>query len=429
NSMSDRLTKSVGDFGTNKAPGAAPAAPQRATPTTSGVPAAAPRTDPFGAGVRPGDLIRFFGFLPAKLREAMMALENTAALQTLKEIDRHTSGLARDIRAIPDVVWAIERGVEQWINELTNPLRQLQLQTLLALHARVQAGDFSASFKFDAVVNCSVGAIRDDLAGAVADVRQTIQQVLEGPGSPGKALEGVALLLERASITKLTGDLDAFLAALDPEPMAHELDELMAAIIARAPDLLEQVGADLRAVYDRFRALIDELNPAAHLERFVRILEILKEEIDVLNPRRLATELGEVHAAIRAAVAAYDPAILAQEIGEVIEGAATGILALDPATLLGDVSFLSEPVNRIRQANPATALASVGTELDEVGEQLKALNPKELITSVNALGPRALEEMEEGLEGIQAEIVALLKALRFAIAQASVSVEAEVRVA
>jgi hypothetical protein len=64
-----------------------------------------------------------------------------------------------------------------------------------------------------------------------------------------------------------------------------------------------------------------------------------------------------------------------------------------------------------------------------VGERLTALNPRALIDSVNELGPRAVAEMQQALEGIQAEIVALLEALRFALAQASVSVEAEVRVA
>jgi hypothetical protein len=260
----------------------------------------------------------------------------------------------------------------------------------------------------------------------LADVRATINDLLTGEDSPGRAVQGVATLLERAAITRLTGDLDAFLEALDPEPIAAEMDAFIAAVIAKMPEIIDQVGDDLRAAVDRLRALIDELNPGARMQRLVRIFNVVKEELDLLNPRRLAAELGEVHAAVRAAVAAYDPAVLAHELGEVADAAADGIVALDPAALLGDVSFLSGPVDRIRDANPATMLAEVGVELTGIGEQLEALDPRGLIESVNALGPRAIDEMEEAIEGIQAEVIALLESLRFAVANASVSVEVSI---
>jgi hypothetical protein len=262
----------------------------------------------------------------------------------------------------------------------------------------------------------------------LGDVRATIHKLLTGDKSPGAAIEGVAALLEKASIANLTGDLDAFLAALDPEPLAAEMDAFIGAILARTPELLDLLGDDLRAAIDRLRALIDELNPGAQMQRLVRIFGVVKEELDLLNPRRLAAELGEVHAAVRSAIVAYDPAVLAQELGEVTDAAADGILALDPATLLGDVSFLSGPVDRIRQANPATALATVGGELNAVGERLTALEPRALIDSVNELGPRVIDEMEESIEGIQAEIIALLESLRFAMANASASVSVDVSI-
>jgi hypothetical protein len=274
----------------------------------------------------------------------------------------------------------------------------------------------------------STGALYADLESMLGEVRTTIHTLLTGEGSPGRAVEGFARLLEKASIVKLTSDIDAFLAALDPEPIAAELDALVAAVLAKTPALLGAVGNDLRAAVARLRALIDELNPGAQMQKLVRIFAVVKDELDLLNPRRLAAELGEVHAAIRAAIVAYDPAVLAQELGEVTDAAAAGIVALDPATLLGDVSFLSGPIDRIRQANPATALANVGTELTAVGDRLAELDPRGLIESVNGLGPRVIDEMEESIEGIQAEIIALLESLRFAVANASASVSAEVSV-
>jgi hypothetical protein len=403
---------------------------------SSGAPAAAgpgsssngddPNRDPFAAGARPGDVVRLFGYLPGRMRDALSAVERSDAGRALAELDRHTAGLARDLRGIPAAVWDVERQAETWVRDLLEPIRQLQTRAMLSLHARVQAGELSASVDLSAVTAASSASLYADVEAMLHDVRATIRGLLTGEGSPGAAVEGIARLLEKASITRLTGDLDAFLAALDPEPIANELDAFAAAVINRTPEILDQVGGDLRATIGRLRALIDELNPGAQMQRLIGIFSVVKEELDLLNPRRLAAELGEVHAAIRAAVAAYDPAILAQELGEVADAAADGILALDPATLLGDVSFLSGPVDRIRQANPATALASVGVELTEVGDRLTALDPRALIESVNALSPRVIDEMEESIEGIQAEVIALLESLRFAVANASASVEVSI---
>src|SRR5690606_13298906 len=256
-----------------------------------------PSRDPFAAGARPGDVVRLFGYLPARMRDALAAVEQSEAGRALAELDRHTAGLARDLRGIPAAIWEIEANAESWIRELLEPIRQLQVQAFLALHARVQAGDLSASIDLGVVQAASSGSLYAELEGMLADVRATIRQLLTGEGSPGAAVEGIATLLEKASITRLTGDLDAFLAALDPEPIAAELDAFAAAIINRTPDILDQVGAELRAIVDRLRTLIDELNPGAQVERLVRIFSVVKEELDLLNPRRLAAELGEVHAA------------------------------------------------------------------------------------------------------------------------------------
>lgn len=375
---------------------------------------------------RPGDVIRLFGYLPAKLVEALRALEQTEAMAALRELDRHTGGLARDLRALPEALWGMERKVDDWIAQLNRPLRQLQLRALLGVHARVADGTLEASVSLDALVASGPGRLQDDLTALRRAMRQTIRTVLEGPTSPGAALEGVATLLERLSITRLTGDLEAFLKALDPEPLAVEMDGLVSAIAARAPDLFAVVGPALQRIVERVRALIEELNPGAQMKRLIPLFDIVREELDLLDPRRLAAELGEIHGTIRGAIAAYDPALLAASLGSVADGAAAGIRALDPATLLGDVSFLSGPVDRIRQANPATALAAVGGDLKLVGERLTAIDLDALIGTINALPDRVLGEAESAIEGILGEIKALLEALRFATTSASASAEVSV---
>jgi len=199
------------------------------------------------------------------------------------------------------------------------------------------------------------------------------------------------------------------------------MDGLVGAIAGRGPELFATVGLALQRIVERVRLLIEEFNPGAQMKRLVPIFDIVREELDLLDPRRLAAELGEVHGAIRSAVAAYDPALLAAALDGVAEGAAAGIRALDPATLLGDVSFLAGPVDRIRQANPATALAAIGGDLTLVGERLTAMDLDALLATVNALPDRVLGEAEAAIDGILAEIKALLEALRFATASANAS--------
>jgi hypothetical protein len=407
------------------APAPAPPSPGGGTPVTP--PAARDAAGAFLEGApRAGDVIRLFGYLPAKLVEALRALDQTQAMAALKELDRHTGGLARDLRALPDALWGMEQAVDGWLAQLGAPLRQLQLRTMLAVHARVADGTLDASISLDTLVASGPGRLQDDLVALRRAMRQTIRTILEGPGSAGVALEGVAALLERLSITRLTGDLEAFLTALDPEPIAAEMDGLVAGIAGRAPELFAAVGPALQRIVERVRLLIEELNPGAQIKRLLPMFDIVREELDLLDPRRLAAELGEIHGAIRSAVAAYDPALLAAALDGIADGAAAGIRGLDPATLLGDVSFLSGPVDRIRQANPATALAAVGGDLKLVGERLVALDLEALITTINALPDRVLGEAEAAIEGILAEIQALLEALRFATASASASAEVSV---
>src|SRR3712207_7755555 len=51
--------------------------------------------------------------------------------------------------------------------------------------------------------------------------------------------------LFRSSLARVSTDLDTFLAALDPEPIAAELDALIGAVLRKAPAILTQVRADV----------------------------------------------------------------------------------------------------------------------------------------------------------------------------------------
>jgi hypothetical protein len=260
-------------------------------------------------------------------------------------------------------------------------------------------------------------------------MRAASAQLAGGSGSAlGPAIERTAQALEASPLAHLAGDLDALLAALDPEPIALEVDALVDRMVALTPQLVAELLPDLRAFVQRMQALINHYNPGAQARKFLQVLEVVREELEVLDPRRLAAELAELHAALRATVAAYDPRVFAEELAAVTRAMANQLRALDPATLLGDLTFLQATVDRVAQADPTLRLAAVGSALTEVGQRLAAVDVGALTTSVNGLGPRLVDSFESLIEAVRNEIVALLQSLRFAMNSASGSVSGSVSV-
>jgi hypothetical protein len=204
------------------------------------------------------------------------------------------------------------------------------------------------------------------------------------------------------------------------------MDALVGLVLAKTPALLTEVATDAQAAVARLRAVVNALNPMAQAQKFLSVLEVIRDELDVLNPRRLADELAELHGVLRADIAAYDPRLLAEELAGVTRGIGARIRELNPQTLLGDLAFLQAAVDRIEAANPATKLQGVGASLTAVGERLGEIDLEELIESVDQLGPALVDAFGDTLDGIRNEIVALLQSLRFATGSAGASAQVSV---
>jgi hypothetical protein len=220
--------------------------------------------------------------------------------------------------------------------------------------------------------------------------------------------------------------VDDLLAVLDPEPLANAMDLIVNTLIEKLGPLIADLADDLQNAITRLKAIVNEFNPMALAQRFLTVLDVLREEIDVLNPRRLAMELAEIHGAIRETIAAYDPRLIAQDLFQLSRDVAQQIRALDPALLLGNLDFWKEAVDRAAWLNPAKKLEAVGAALRPVGERLAAIDLDALIASVNELPPVLVEEFTALVGATRNEIVALLESLRFATANASASASVSV---
>lgn len=376
--------------------------------------------------VHAGDAIRLLGYLPAKLRELLAALEAGPAGEAMREIDGLAAGLAQQLRAVQAALYDIQRRLDASFEEMLLLLGPSQLHAQFMVNANF-AGQANFQASMDAVALVGPAALRAELQEAVNATRAAAREAAaHSGGSVAASLERAATALESSPLAHLGTDLDQFLAALDPEPIALEMDALVDHILGLAPQLIHELLPDARAFVTRLRGIINLLNPGTQIQKFLVVLDVLREELDLLNPARLADELGEIHAMIRATVAAYDPRILAAELYEVVRAIAAQLRALNPQTLLGDINFLQATVDRISQANPAARLEGVGASLSEVGERLGEIDLDELIGSVNQLGPRLVDSFDHALDAIRNEIVALLQSLQFATGSASASVSVTV---
>jgi len=420
---------------TDAARGVAPAAETVAAQVPAQLPPGSPRA---------GDVVRLFGWLPAKLREALRTATADARAAALGAVDDLVGGLAGDLRALQAQMWGVGDRLEQDLDALLRLLAPAQLRAQLALQARFSAqastdgagGSASAAVALDLdldlgaslalVADAGPGALRDALGDATALATGTVGQLAADVAAAGPAIDAAAAALERSPVGQLARDVDAFLAALDPEPLAAELDGLVDAAIARIPALITELGDEIEAVIDRAQRMLLDLNPATLLQRFLRVLDVVRDELDVLNPHTLARELDTIHDAARATLEAYDPAQLVDEVGDLLRALATAVRGIDLDGMPGEAELatLGEAVARVEDAVPTAALAEAGAALTDAGEALRAIDLLGLVQEVEELPGRVQEAMHAAVAAVKDELLALLGALHYQQTSGSVSVSA-----
>jgi len=251
----------------------------------------------------------------------------------------------------------------------------------------------------------------------------TVAQIASGVAGAGAAIEGAADALERSPLGQLGRDLDAFLAALDPEPLAAELDAFVDAAMARLPILIGELGDELERAVMRARQMLLDNNPAVLLQRFLGVLDVVREELDVLNPHVLVAELDPLHGAARAVLEAYDPAGLVDEVQGLLGAVAQAVrdIELDGFPGEAELADLGAAVQRAEDAVPAEALAGVGEALADAGEALGAIDLVGLVDEIEGVRERVQAAMGAAVKAIQTELVALLEGLKYQQVSASAS--------
>lgn len=381
-------------------------------------------------GVRPGDLIRLFGYLPGKLREALQSVEAGPAGDVFGQVEALTSGLARDIGALEAALWHIEDRIAGAFDGALASLAVPQLRAQFALSARADLGQAELSAGLDVLATVSPDALRAELEATLGeirdDVRAGIRAFTELAAGP---LSGASRILSSSRVAQF-GDLDALLDALDPEPIAEALDALVLTLYNRLNELLPAVQEVFRDLMLRVQRLIRELNPMSHAQKFLGVIDVVREELEVLNPHTLVADVAEVHAALRESIVAYDPASFADEISGIIQAVANQLRTLTPSAVLETLNLdsLKAAVEQVKEIDPAALLSTVGQPLIEVGEALAQLDPAALLNVIDTLGPEIAEQFERAVEAIHEALVRLLRSIQYASAGAGASISADINV-
>lgn len=374
------------------------------------------------ADLRPGDVIRLLGFLPAKLREALSGLDAGEAGEVLAGLDERVRATAAVLRRLRDEVMSLDQTVERALQTVLVTIGPAQVDAQLALRATVAPG-FDVEVGLSALARVGPGELAADLEG---ERRMLLERARSASGTLSGQLahdlDATAELLEALLPGELLDDLEALLDALDPEPIAVELDGLLADVVDAMPDFLTGAAVEIRALEARVRALVDEFSPGTLMQRYLEVLEVIREELALLDPGRLADELGEVHAQVRGALTAYDPTALAADLDATLSAVAAALRGLDPSGLLPDLSGIEAQVLRVADILPVNALAGVGTQLTAVGDELRALDVEGMIDAVNGLGPETAEAIELLVTAVRDELVDLLESVRYASSSGSASV-------
>src|SRR5262249_33251472 len=141
---------------------------EKTAPTVPGaLPPGAPRA---------GDIVRLFGWLPARLREALAAAGADARSAAVASLHGLVGGLAADLRRLQSETWAIGHRLEADLDTLLVPLANAQARAQLALSARLTAPGVELDVDLDAslaiVAAAGPAGLRsrlDDLTTLVAD--------------------------------------------------------------------------------------------------------------------------------------------------------------------------------------------------------------------------------------------------------------------
>lgn len=380
--------------------------------------------------LKPGDIIRqLLGKPLFKLHEKLASLDDTAVGQFLEKYRGLTTGLAADLRQTRAMLSGIQGHIEVAGDDLLIHLGDAEFEATYALQSQIRLGNLNASTQVSLLTDTNSTLLFSEMSTELEDHRGAIATAVNSQlAGWGQALNGIADLLEIHPISLMSESMNAVLAAIDPEPVAAAIDSLANTATAKFIELSGLLEAEIKRLWNRIQQMIHQYNPALHLQRLREVMEVFWEQMALLNPHFWVGELQPIYQAIQASLGAYDPANWTADLVAVIENLKTQITSIDPLSLF-DPNQLNPFTNQATGAANID-LKAVGKDLKialaGVGDSLSELDPAALLTTVEELKERMLDQLDPVIDAIHQELVTLLKSLQYVSGSASASVSVQV---
>ena len=383
----------------------------------------APPADRPAALFRPGDGIRALGSVLDRVRVALAPVDDAVLVPAFAELHALTAGLAA--RAVPeDLQGRIGAACDQ-------ALAPLRLEVSLPQTVRLKVAWDRAAARHRLDVASSPAVVFDARTPAVQALASradscTADLVAIG-GQLSAFCSGILGAIPGALTAEVTGrgPIDAFLAELDPEPVAAALDVLAQEAAERLLAVGEALAEALESLRADVEAQLKELGPGAIMERLARLLLLVREELNRIHPAEIGRDLRPLFLAVRRRIEAWSPLALAGRVAEALVVVADALRALDPAALLGDLSDLDGLAERVAGLAPGLRLRPLADQLGELGDQLAELDIEASVTVITDAAVEVLAELTAAVEVVLDGLADLLRSLG-STAEVSVSIEVEV---
>ena len=365
----------------------------------------APPADRPAALYRPGDAIRALGAVLDRVRAALRPVDDAVLVPAFRELHALTAGLST--RVIPEDLHA---RFDAAAGAAVVPLR---LQS--AARLRVSWDRAAARHRLDATT--APAAVFDARTPAVRALAARVDACaadLAGVGGELSAFStGVLAAIPGALTAEITGrgPIDAFLAQLDPEPVATALDALAQEAAERILAVGDALAHALESLQADVEARLAALGPAAIMERLARLLLLVRQELDRMHPAEIGRDLRPLFLAIRARLAAWSPVALAGRVAEALVVVADALRALDPSVLLGDLSDLDGLAARVAALAPGRRLQPLADQLGELGDQLATVDLQASVTVITDAAAEVLTELTAAVDIVLDGLADLLRSL------------------
>lgn len=373
-----------------------------------------------------GDIVRPFAMLIGEARAVVRRTAEGVIAEGLEQVSRPLALLSHAGQVAGGHVVHLGEALEtrRGLVDLNAAGGALPaLHAALARLARVE-GMLSVAGRSTVQINAAVTLIQLD-AHAIAShpARQALALAMDGvvagvqTAPIGRGFVALGHVIADFAPTSLAfpdtektilARLDALFDAIDPSPIADEMDLLGEKILGKLQSFAADIAKALFRIWNTIFDSVLPILPQSMINAVSTAFDAIRFQLATLDPAQLEKELGELLDSVVAALEAYSPAAFAASLGDAFAALKTKLQALDPAVLLGDLNPLKGLIDQFKTLQPSLILAPLTAQAQAVETALSHLLDLDLGKVMTDAVANLTVQVEDVLHKIEVELDGLL---------------------